>query len=125
MAREQQLSLNPGKISGACGRLMCCLAYELTQYRDSAQRLPAVGAQLRTGQGICTVTRTEVYNETVWIRDDEGGEHRIAFADLPPGPYHKCGDCNCGKKGKTNGDAPAPEPGDEPPTAWADPPEGA
>jgi cell fate regulator YaaT (PSP1 superfamily) len=40
MAREQQLSLNPGKISGACGRLMCCLSYELTQYRDSAEGLP-------------------------------------------------------------------------------------
>lgn len=125
MAREQQLSLNPGKISGACGRLMCCLAYELTQYRDSAQKLPAVGAQLRTGQGICTVTRTEVYNEAVWIRDDEGGEHRIAFADLPPGPYHKCGDCNCGKKDKANGEPHPDHNGDDPPAAWADPPEGA
>jgi len=104
MAREQQLSLNPTKISGACGRLMCCLAYELTQYRDSADRLPPTGAVLKTGQGQMTVTRTEVYQEAVWVRDDEGGEHRIAYADLPPGPYHKCGDCNCGKK-KRNGDS--------------------
>ena len=103
MAREQQLSLNPSKISGACGRLMCCLAYELAQYRDSAEKLPPVGAELRTGQGVCTVTRTEVYQEAVWIRDDEGGEHRIAYADLPPGPYHQCGDCNCGKKPKGGG----------------------
>src|SRR6516225_11752778 len=50
MAREQQLSLNPGKISGACGRLMCCLAYELVKYRDSLERLPPVGAELRTGK---------------------------------------------------------------------------
>jgi cell fate regulator YaaT (PSP1 superfamily) len=110
MAREQQLSLNPGKISGVCGRLMCCLAYELAQYRDSAARLPAPGAKLRTGQGVCTVFRTEVHQEAVWIRDDEGGEHRIAYADLPPGPYHECGDCNCGKKSKnggTNDDGPA------------------
>jgi cell fate regulator YaaT (PSP1 superfamily) len=103
MAREQQLALNPGKISGACGRLMCCLAYELSQYRDSAEGLPPVGAVLRTGQGAMTVLRTEVYQESVWIRDDEGGEHRIAMTDLPPGPYHKCGDCNCGKKTKTGG----------------------
>ena len=124
MAREQQLSLNPSKISGACGRLMCCLSYELSQYRDSADRLPPVGAQLRTGQGVCTVFRTEVHREAVWIRDDEGGEHRISMDDLPPGPYHKCGDCNCGKKGKSaNGETP-PEPGDEPPAAWADPPAG-
>jgi cell fate regulator YaaT (PSP1 superfamily) len=105
MAREQQLSLNPTKISGACGRLMCCLAYELAQYRDSVERLPPVGVQLSTGQGKMTVTRTETYQEAVWVRDDEGGEHRIAYADLPPGPYHQCGDCNCGKK-KPRGDRP-------------------
>lgn len=119
MAREQQLALNPGKISGACGRLMCCLAYELTQYRDSAAGLPPVGTRLRTGQGVMTVLRQEIYAEAVWIRDDEGGEHRIRMTDLPPGPYHKCGDCNCGKK------KPRPEGGergDEPPAAWADPP---
>ena len=98
MAREQQLSLNPGKISGACGRLMCCLAYELALYRDSAERLPAVGTDIKTGQGMVRVIRTETYQEAVWVRDDEGGEHRIAYDDLPPGPYHKCGDCSCGKK---------------------------
>ena len=108
MAREQQLSLNPTKISGACGRLMCCLSYELAQYRDSAERLPRVGARLQTGQGVMTVTRTETYQEAVWVRDDEGGEHRIAYADLPPGPYHKCGDCNCGKKKRPGGAAESP-----------------
>ncbi len=115
MAREQQLSLNPTKISGACGRLMCCLAYELAQYRDSAARLPAVGAELHTGQGVMRVTRTEIYQEAVWVRDDEGGEHRIAYADLPPGPYHKCGDCGCGKKGNKPKDDPA-GPDDGPPS---------
>jgi len=98
MAREQHLSLNPAKISGACGRLMCCLAYELTRYRDTASKLPPVGAQLKTGQGLMTVLRTDLHAEAVWVRDDEGGEHRIAMDDLPPGPYHECGDCNCGKK---------------------------
>ncbi len=98
MAREQHLSLNPAKISGACGRLMCCLAYELTRYRDAATKLPPVGAQLKTGQGLMTVTRTDLHLEAVWVRDDEGGEHRIVMDDLPPGPYHECGDCNCGKK---------------------------
>jgi cell fate regulator YaaT (PSP1 superfamily) len=120
MAREQQLSLNPGKISGVCGRLMCCLAYELTQYRDSAEKLPAPGTRLRTGQGVCVVFRTEVHQQAVWIRDDEGGEHRIAYADLPPGPYHKCGDCNCGKKPKSGegggGDGQTGD--DAPPEGW-------
>jgi len=109
MAREQNLSLNPSKISGACGRLMCCLSYELAQYRDSTARLPAVGTRIPTGQGTVVVTRTDAYRETVWVRDDEGAEHRIAYDDLPPGPYHACGDCQCGKKSKSgpegNGDA--------------------
>ena len=100
MAREQNLSLNPSKISGACGRLMCCLSYELAQYRDSAEKMPPVGAQLRTGKGICTVLRTDASQGAVWVKDDEGGEHRIAYEELPPGPYHKCGDCNCGAKKK-------------------------
>lgn len=112
MAREQQLSLNPTKISGACGRLMCCLAYELAQYRDSLERLPPVGAKLKTGQGVMTVLRQEIYAEAVWIRDDEGGEHRIRMTDLPPGPYHQCGDCECGRKPR-GGDAPGgPPPAD-------------
>jgi cell fate regulator YaaT (PSP1 superfamily) len=109
MAREQQLSLNPSKISGACGRLMCCLSYELAHYRDSAQKLPAIGTQLKTGQGPMTVIRTESYQLAVWLRDDEGAEHRIAYDDLPPGPYKQCGDCNCGKKGGNGGAPHEPE----------------
>lgn len=95
MAREQQLSLNPGKISGACGRLLCCLAYELTTYRENHRALPPPGTKLKTGKGVLLVTRTEIYQEAVWLKDDEGGEHRVAYADLPPGPYHACGDCHC------------------------------
>src|SRR5205814_642272 len=79
MAREQQLSLNPSKISGACGRLLCCLAYELAQYRDSAAKMPAVGTKMSTGKGPVVVTRTDSYREAVWVRDDEGAEHRIAY----------------------------------------------
>ena len=51
------------------------------------------------------VTRTDSYREAVWVRDDEGAEHRIGYDELPPGPYHKCGDCSCGKK--SNGGASA------------------
>jgi len=104
MAREQQLALNPSKISGACGRLMCCLSYELAQYRHSATRMPPVGTEFKTGQGPMKVTRSEIYQEVLWLRDEEGKEHRIAMSDLPPGPYHQCGDCGCGKRGKKNGE---------------------
>jgi cell fate regulator YaaT (PSP1 superfamily) len=118
MAREQQLSLNPSKISGACGRLMCCLAYELARYRDSAARLPAVGTEIQTGKGKVRVIRTETYREAVWVRDTEGAEHRIAYDDLPPGPYHACGDCGCGEKerGKKHDGRP-PRDGAPPPDA--------
>ena len=124
MAREQQLSLNPGKISGACGRLLCCLAYELTTYRENHKKLPPAGTKLKTGKGVLTVTRTEIYHEAVWLRDDEGGEHRVAYAELPPGPYHACGDCSCGAKKPKNGNGHAPpeSEGEAPPDAWADPP---
>lgn len=111
MAREQQLALNPSKISGACGRLMCCLAYELAQYRHSAAGMPPVGTEMKTGQGVMKVVRSEVYQEVLWLRDDEGKEHRIAMSDLPPGPYHQCGDCNCGKRGKKNGNGHAGDSG--------------
>ena len=103
MAREQSLSLNPTKISGACGRLMCCLSYELAQYRDSAAKMPPVGTKIGTGKGPVVVTRTDAYQEAVWVRDEDGAEHRIAYDEMPPGPYHKCGDCGCGKK-KPRGD---------------------
>ncbi len=113
MAREQSLSLNPSKISGACGRLMCCLSYELAQYRDSAAKMPPVGTKIGTGKGPVTVTRTDAYRETVWVRDDEGAEHQIAYDEMPPGPYHKCGDCSCGKK-KPAGQEPKATPSEDP-----------
>ncbi len=100
MAREQQLSLSPSKISGACGRLMCCLSYELARYRDSVEKLPPVGARIKTGKGVVTVVAQYIAQEAVSIRDDDGAVHRIAMSDLPPGPYHECGDCNCGEREK-------------------------
>src|ERR1041384_8636945 len=91
MAREQSLSLNPTKISGACGRLMCCLSYELAQYRDSAAKMPPVGTKIGTGKGPVVVTRTDAYQEAVWVRDEDGAEHRIASDEMPPGPDHNGG----------------------------------
>ena len=114
MAREQQLALNPSKISGACGRLMCCLSYELAQYRHSATHMPPVGTEMKTGQGVMKVIRSETYQEVLWLRDDEGKEHRIAMSDLPPGPYHQCGDCKCGKRGKKDGNGNGSAHGDAP-----------
>lgn len=52
MAKEQGLSLNPAKISGTCGRLMCCLKYEQEAYEDLLRTTPRVGAQVRTKDGV-------------------------------------------------------------------------
>ena len=51
MAKEQNISLNPSKISGNCGRLMCCLKYENEVYEDKLKRLPNVGAIVKTEDG--------------------------------------------------------------------------
>lgn len=51
MAKNQGLSLNPGKISGLCGRLMCCLAYENEYYADACKRVPKVGSEVETPDG--------------------------------------------------------------------------
>lgn len=61
MAKEQNLSLNPGKISGACGRLMCCLKYEEEAYEDLNSRLPAIGDIVETPDGL----KGEVTNVSV------------------------------------------------------------
>jgi hypothetical protein len=72
-----------------------------------------VGTKISTGKGPVVVTRTDAYREAVWVRDDDGAEHRIAYDELPPGPYHKCGDCSCGKKTGATG-ANADDGGDPP-----------
>lgn len=51
MAKDQNLSLNPSKISGLCGRLMCCLKYENDEYEDAKKRMPDVGARVETPEG--------------------------------------------------------------------------
>jgi len=56
MAKEQGLSLNPAKISGTCGRLMCCLKYEQAAYEDLLKTTPKVGTQVQTPEGKGTVT---------------------------------------------------------------------
>jgi cell fate regulator YaaT (PSP1 superfamily) len=55
MAKTQGLSLNPGKISGLCGRLMCCLDYENDYYAEVSKQMPKIGAQVETEDGVGTV----------------------------------------------------------------------
>ncbi len=68
MAKDQNLSLNPTKISGQCGRLMCCLKYEQDFYEVTLKKLPKVGREIMTPDGIGTVTEIAVIREKVKVR---------------------------------------------------------
>ncbi len=74
MAKEQNLSLNPTKISGNCGRLMCCLKYENEVYEEKIQRLPKLGALVKTEDGEGEVDSIETLKERLRVkfRDGEG-----------------------------------------------------
>ncbi len=75
MAKEQNLSLNPSKISGNCGRLMCCLKYESEVYEDKLKRLPNVGAIVKTEDGQGEVDNIETLKEIVRVKIEDGDSY--------------------------------------------------
>ena len=84
MAKEQNISLNPSKISGNCGRLMCCLKYEEEAYLDKLKKLPKVGAIVKSkeeGEGI--VDSVEILKEKIRVKfkDKEGFFYKKFNAD--------------------------------------------
>lgn len=74
MAKEQNVSLNPSKISGNCGRLMCCLKYEQEVYEEKLSRLPKIGAIVKTTEGEGEVCGIETLQEKVKVRLKDGDE---------------------------------------------------
>lgn len=70
MAKEQGLSLSPTKISGTCGRLMCCLKYEQEAYTDLLKRTPKIGAIVKTPMGRGLVTETNLITQTLKVKMD-------------------------------------------------------
>ncbi len=77
MAKTQSMSLNPTKISGSCGRLMCCLRYEQDAYEDLVKKIPKVGAFVQTPYGYGVVLATNVLRQKVKVCLDEGGEQEF------------------------------------------------
>ena len=77
MAKEQNLSLNPTKISGVCGRLMCCLKYEQDHYEQTRKRMPKVGREVTTPDGTGPVTDLNIVKETVFVRLTNGDTSEI------------------------------------------------
>lgn len=101
MAKEQNLSLNPTKISGVCGRLMCCLKYEQDHYEATRKRMPRVGRDVKTPDGVGPVTEINILRETVRVRITQGDSSEIK--EYPAADVQRIG-------GKKNG---APEPAEE------------
>ncbi len=82
MAKEQDLPLNSTKISGACGRLMCCLRYEFEAYRDFKQRAPKRNAVIETPLGKAKIVEYDTPKEQVCLRLENGKQVRIPLADM-------------------------------------------
>ena len=85
MAKTQNLSLNPTKISGTCGRLMCCLKYEQNVYEDAAKRMPKVESFVQTPDGPGNVKSVDLLQETMKVSLDSAPE--------PLKCYHNCEVC--------------------------------
>ncbi len=79
MAKTQSLSLNPVKISGTCGRLMCCLKYEQDAYEDAVKRMPKNESFVETPDGVGTVSQLNLLRETVKVRLDSAPEAPHTF----------------------------------------------
>ena len=77
MAKTQSMSLNPTKISGACGRLMCCLRYEQSAYEDLVKNVPKNGAFVETPDGYGNVTQVNVLRQTVKVKLDGPGDDSL------------------------------------------------
>jgi cell fate regulator YaaT (PSP1 superfamily) len=82
VAKDQRLSLNPSQISGACGRLMCCLRYEHDFYVQSRKRFPKEGRAIRTKRGEEKVIANDIFRERVTLRGEDGEQRTIPLEEL-------------------------------------------
>ena len=82
VAKEQRLSLNPSQISGACGRLMCCLRYEHEFYVQSRKRFPKEGKIVNTSVGEEKVTAIDIFRERLTLRGVEGEFRSLTLAEF-------------------------------------------
>jgi len=81
-ARYQQLALNPQKLTGLCGKLKCCLNYELDMYIEAIKSYPSPNAKLKTKQGTGTHMKTDIFKGLMWYLFKKPGEP-VAMAALP------------------------------------------
>lgn len=77
MAKEQDLPLNPTKISGVCNRLLCCLTYEYSTYRRERKGMPKIGKRIRIGDEQYLVKRQHPLQQTIQVSDSQGEHHLL------------------------------------------------
>lgn len=82
MAKEQELPLNPMKISGVCGRLVCCLGHECEQYRELRRKLPSIGQQVTTPLGAASVVGINPLKETVLVKLESEATVELPVAEV-------------------------------------------
>lgn len=113
MAKDQGLSPSPSKISGACGRLKCCLRYELDFYKESSREFPRIGSKLVLAGVEQEVARVDIFRRTLLLTDAAGNETPLALAELPAGTKVQgpsrdrrrgCDKTRCGARGTKPGD---------------------
>jgi cell fate regulator YaaT (PSP1 superfamily) len=82
MAKEQSVSLNPEKISGLCGRLMCCLAFEFDVYQDMKRDIPKCGKMINTAEGRGKIIRQNIFKGEIVVELESGKEITVNIEDL-------------------------------------------
>ena len=82
MAKSQGLSLNPTKISGICGRLMCCLSYENEYYSEISVKMPKINGRVKTKDGIGVAVYNNLLKQKVTVRIENNGEIKLGEYDL-------------------------------------------
>ncbi|CCO24744.1 regulatory iron-sulfur-containing complex subunit RicT [Maridesulfovibrio hydrothermalis] len=83
MAKEQNLFLNPTKISGICGRLLCCLSFEQENYEQFHKKCPKIGKRYNTVHGSVRVTRSNFFRNALTVQPEFGDEIEIPLDDWP------------------------------------------
>jgi cell fate regulator YaaT (PSP1 superfamily) len=82
MARQQNLFVEPSKISGLCGKLLCCLRFEEETYRQAMAEMPRIGSQVKTGRGTGQVTGIDVLRRAVSVRFEDAVEQAVGLEEI-------------------------------------------
>ncbi len=84
-ARYQNLSLNPSRLAGACGRLKCCILFENRNYLESLENFPRLNSKLITPKGNCSVEKIDIFNDIILLKyQDTGAVESVGLNELKP-----------------------------------------